>query len=101
MIPPYDVAPFILAMTLILSVAGIIILRPLTKRLGNMMELKSRAKHQEPGISSEDVARLTDVMSRLTDRIESLEEKQDFTERLLAAHDRAPAQARLRDPSEG
>ena len=99
--PPGDIAPFILAMTAILSIAGIIILRPLTRRLGEAMDLKARAKHKQPELSGEDIARLTDVMGRLTDRLESLEERQDFTERLLADQDRAPARARLRDPAEG
>jgi len=88
-------------MTAILSVAGIIILRPLIRRMGDGMDSRARAKHKQPELSSEDIARLTDVMGRLTDRIESLEERQDFTERLLADHDRAPARARLRDPAEG
>jgi hypothetical protein len=88
-------------MTAILSVAGIIILRPLTRRLGDALEAKSRAKHKQPELSGEEIARLTDVMGRLTDRIESLEERQDFTERLLSDQKRAPAQARLRDTAEG
>ena len=99
--PPHDILPFLLATTAMLSVAGILILRPLTKRIGDMIELKARAKHPDPQLNSEDMTRLTDVVSRLTDRIESLEERQDFAERLLSGPDRSSARKPLREPLDG
>ncbi len=96
--PPHDLAPFLLGLTLILCTAGVIILRPLTKRLGDRFERERQAKSQLP---SQEIARLTDVVSRLTDRIESLEERQEFAERLLDSLERPEARARLRDPSQG
>jgi hypothetical protein len=88
-------------MTLIVSVAGVLILRPLTRRLGDMLEAKSRAKHQAPQLNSAELNRLTDVVSRLTDRIESLEERQDFAERLLASQDRSTSPRHLHHRSDG
>jgi hypothetical protein len=92
-----------MAMTLMLSIAGVLILRPLTKRIGDMIELRAKAKHPHPDhqINSEDMERLTDVVSRLTDRIESLEERQDFAERLLYSDERATQRSRSREPLDG
>ena len=81
--PPSDVAPLIIAMTLILSVTGIIILRPLARRLGDLIELRARAKDKQPELQNEQVERLTEMVSQLTDRLESMEERQEFAERLL------------------
>lgn len=89
--PPHDIAPLIIGMTLILSVSGIIILRPLAKRLGDLIELRTRAKEKQPEIDSEQLDRLTELVGRLTDRLESLEERQEFAERLLMDTDAAPA----------
>ncbi|HSG80666.1 MAG TPA: hypothetical protein VLC48_00330 [Gemmatimonadota bacterium] len=98
--PEHDVLPFLLGLSLIVSVAGVLILRPLTKRLGDTLDAKLRAKHQVPQLNNAELNRLTDVVSRLTDRIESLEERQDFTERLMASHDRAATHKKLHGPSD-
>lgn len=81
-----------------LCTAGVIILRPLTKRLGDRFERERQAQSQLP---SQEIARLTEVVSRLTDRIESLEDRQEFAERLLESLDRSDARARLRDSTQG
>ena len=97
--PPSDLAPFIIAITLTLSVAAVFILRPLTKRLGDVIELKARERQARPQVSSEEIARVTHVVSRLADRIELLEERQDFAERLLSSREESAAQGRLREPN--
>jgi hypothetical protein len=94
--PPHDIAPLIIGMTLILSVAGIIILRPLARRLGDLIELRSRAKEQQPEVQNEQIERLTELVGHLTDRLESLEERQEFAERLLMDQDSTPAAAELK-----
>ncbi|UCC74483.1 MAG: hypothetical protein JSV86_07995 [Gemmatimonadota bacterium] len=98
--PPADVAPFVLGMTFILCTAGIIILRPLTKRLGDLMEARNRERQEQAQLGPQELARITDVVSRLADRIETLEERQDFTDRLLDSLERPPARARLQDPTQ-
>jgi hypothetical protein len=91
-------APVIFGMTLVLSTAAVFILRPLTKRLGELIETTSRNK-QAP-LSSEDVAKLTDVVGRLADRMESLEERQDFSESILTALQEPRDKARLAEPTD-
>jgi hypothetical protein len=99
-VDPDVIAPFVITMTLILSVAGVFILRPLTKRIGDLIEATAREKRVRP--TNEEVDRLTEVVSRLTDRIETLEERQDFAERILVSLERPQQQtrARLGEPEE-
>ncbi len=97
--PPHDLAPFLLGMTLMLCTAGVIILRPLTKRLGDSLAARHREREAQSQLPGPEVARLTEVVSRLADRIESLEERHDFAERLLDSLARPEARARLRDPT--
>lgn len=95
--PPHDLLPFMLGMTLILCTAGVIVLRPLTKRLGDLIEARTRERAAQSQLPGAEIARLTEVISRLTDRIESIEERQEFSERLLDSLERPEARARLRD----
>ena len=98
--PTHDLAPFMLGMTLILCTAGVIILRPLTKRLGDLIEARNRDRAAQSQLPGPEIARLTEVVSRLTDRIESIAERQEFSERLLDSLERPEARARLRDPTQ-
>jgi hypothetical protein len=77
------IAPMIAVVTLFLSAAGVLIFRPLTKRLGDLIEVTSRNR-QTMG-NPENLARLTEAVGRLAERIELLEERQDFTERVLSS----------------
>jgi hypothetical protein len=95
--PPYDVLPVVLGMTLMLCTAGVLILRPLTKRLGDLIETRTRERQAQAQIGPQELDRLADVVGRLTDRIESLEERQDFSERLLASLERPEPKAHLQD----
>ncbi len=91
--PPHEIAPLIIGVTLILSISGVIILRPLAKRLGDLIELRAREKTKQPELQNEQLERLTELVSHLTDRLESMEERQEFAERLLMDDRDAPAGA--------
>ena len=92
------VAPMIVIVTVTLSAAGVLIFRPLAKRLGDLIEITGRK--QSGDTRSEDLARLTEVVGSLADRLEHLEERQDFADRILVSMDRpaGESQARLREP---
>jgi hypothetical protein len=98
--PPHDLLPLIMGVTVTVSIAGILILRPLMKRLGNILELRAKERHQASQISPDDITRLTQAVGRLTDRIEDLEERQDFAERLLASGP-SGGRGRLSEPRDG
>ncbi len=91
------VAPMVVAVTLFLSIAGVLIFRPLTKRLGDLIDVTSRSRQGQLG--NDDLGKLTDIVNRLTDRIENLEERQDFAERILTSLSGSAEQAQLNKPS--
>ena len=80
------VAPVIIMVVLTLTVGGVLLLRPIAKRLGDIVELMLRGKQE--GAEGE-LRRMGDLLENVDARMRLLEERQDFTERLLGAGDRA------------
>lgn len=70
--------------TFILSVAGVLVFRPLTKRLGNVMEANAVAKRQvtDDRLQHEHVKTLIETQNL---KIAQLEQRLEFTESLLEA----------------
>lgn len=75
------VAPMIAAVVLFLTIGGVAVLRPIAKRVGDLLEIMAREKQQ--GLEN-DVHQIRDLMETMNARLQLLEERQDFTERLLA-----------------
>ncbi len=93
------IAPMVVLITLFLSIAGVLIFRPLSKRLADLLQSMHRDKQAR--LSESDVVNLTEHVDRLADRVEQLEERQDFSERLLLSMGsrEATEPAALRKPS--
>ncbi len=70
----------LIPIVLFVSMAAVFIFRPLTKKLGSVIE--SRALRDESA-SPADLERAARVMERLVERMDRLEERVDFAERLL------------------
>lgn len=70
------------------SVAAVLILRPLTKRLGLVLELMSRER-TAARTDDTDMARLRVQLEHVSKRLELMEERVDFTERLVSSSRRA------------
>ncbi len=62
------------------SVAAVAIFRPLTKRIGRMVERSYEERKAGP---DPQVQRIMQLMERLVDRMDRLEDRLDFTERML------------------
>jgi len=77
-----EIAPMIVGVVLILTVGGVMVLRPIAKKLGGLLELYARDK--QSGVEAE-VHQIRDVVETMNARLQLMEERQDFTERLLAA----------------
>lgn len=77
-----NIAPMLVAMTLILTSGGVLVLRPIAKKLGELMELYARDK--ESGVEME-VHQVRELLETMNARLQLMEERQDFTERLLTA----------------
>jgi hypothetical protein len=75
---------------LFLTVGGVLVLRPIAKRLGDIAELMLREKQE--GAQGE-LRRMADLLETVSARMGLLEERQDFTERLLASPEREEEEA--------
>lgn len=72
----------LVAICLILTVGGVLIFRPLAKRLGDLLEVYARDKEQ--GLQA-DVHQMRELLETMNSRLQLMEERQDFTERLIAS----------------
>lgn len=75
------VAPMIVAIVFILTVGGVMVLRPIAKRLGTLLEVMAQRKGALT--DDEEASRLREVVESMSRRLALMEERQDFTERLL------------------
>jgi len=76
------VAPMIVSIVLILTVGGVVLLRPLARRLGALLDVMVLEKSRMSGMEDRS---LGDAIEAMNDRLALLEERQDFTERLIAS----------------
>lgn len=86
------VAPMIVFVTGIVTAGGVLVLRPISKRLADLLAVMAQQKRE--GSSELEAARLREVVSSLESRLALLEERQNFSESLLASSPRhQPLQA--------
>jgi hypothetical protein len=72
--------------TLFMCIAGVLVLRPITKKLGALIEVTAREKSLARNDDAAN-ARIMLLMEQMARRIELIEERLDFTERLVASRD--------------
>lgn len=75
---------FLVPITFILSFAGVLIFRPLTKRLGSIMEANALAR-REATTDRQYYEHIKALLETQTLRMEQLEQRLEFTESLLEA----------------
>jgi hypothetical protein len=78
-------APMIVMCTLILTTGGVLVLRPISKRLGSYLDAATQARLK--ATPEADMARIHDVLSSIDGRLNQIEERQDFAEALISASD--------------
>lgn len=74
-------AGLLIPMTIILTTGGVLVLRPIAKRLGVLLELMAKEKTTQA--PADDLRRLHQTMDTINERLSLIEERQDFTERLI------------------
>jgi hypothetical protein len=79
---PGDVAPMVMAVTLFLVTGGVLVLRPIAKRLGAYLEVLAEQKRQAPQVQEDP--RVLAALENIERRMARLEERQAFTDALLA-----------------
>jgi hypothetical protein len=95
---PIAGAVMVVAMTA--GVASVMIFRPLTKQLGELLDQMRRDRQQKSQVT--DSGRVAELMERLLDRMESLEARQDFAERVIeSAGWKSDASSRVASRLEG
>jgi virulence-associated protein VagC len=80
------IAHVVVSVVLILTVGGVLVLRPITKRLSEALDLDGREPQSGPQEEIEQVRELVEAM--MSTRLQLMEERQDFSERLFAAEER-------------
>jgi hypothetical protein len=78
---PEIIASRVLGALLTVTVGGVILLRPMSKRLGDLLEAMARER-QQPQVG-EQLERVHDILDTIQGRLALLEERQDFTDQLL------------------
>lgn len=77
----------LIPIVMFLSIAAVAILRPLTSRFGKLLEAMARERTAAVKAAAEDPdsARLRVLVEHMSRRLELIEERLDFTERLLSS----------------
>jgi hypothetical protein len=75
---------FLTTLVVALTIGGVILLRPVTRHLGHYLEAKAEERRAPGGRSLEEWDRLFNALDGVMDRLQALEESQDFTDKLLA-----------------
>lgn len=76
-----EFAPMVVAIVLFVTVGAVAVLRPIAKHLGAYLEALTR-QQLDPG-RRDELAQVRDVLENMSQRLSLLEERQDFSERLL------------------
>lgn len=82
------VAPMIVGVVFFITVGGVLVLRPIAKKAGDLMEALARDK--QAGLQN-DVGQLRDILETMNARLTLMEERLDFTERLVAGQQKTDA----------
>ena len=80
------IAPMVVALMLIGTAGGVYLLRPIVSRLGHLLEVMSKERLGELPPRSED--RQLELPESLNARMSLVEERLDFTDRLLSSADK-------------
>jgi hypothetical protein len=77
----------LIPITLFMCIATVLILRPISIKVGALLEAMTRERLQQRAptvVADPQLARVTMLLEQVVKRQENLEERLDFTERLLA-----------------
>jgi hypothetical protein len=80
-----ELATVIMVCTALVCSSAVLLLRPLAKRLGALIDASTSAKLRPP--PEPEIARLGELLTRIDGRLNQMEERQDFAEALLSASD--------------
>lgn len=82
-----DIVSLAVLVTGILTMGGVLIFRPISKRLGMLLEVTTQQKLRAANSDPHDTARIRELLTSIDSRLTLLEERQDFAEALISAGD--------------
>lgn len=71
----------IVTVTFFLTIGGVLVLRPIAKRVGDLLEVMTRER-LDPSRAKE-MEHVRDLLETINSRMSLIEERQEFTDRLL------------------
>lgn len=91
------IAPMAVSIVLILTVGGVALLRPIAKRLGDLLEVMVKER-KNPRF--DELSQMRELLETTNQRLTLLEQRQDFAESLLASREPRSIPAAPSFPSE-
>ncbi len=85
----------LIPITMFLCIAAVAILRPISRRVGGLLEVMTRERQQH-GTDAAELARIRVLMEHVVKRVDLMEERLDFTERLVGRSRQIPLSAAAR-----
>ncbi len=82
-----EVAPMVVMVTGIVTTGAVLILRPISRRLGTLLEAMTRERLRAANTDPNESARIRELLTSIDGRLTQLEERQDFAEALMSAGD--------------
>lgn len=79
----------LIPITFFMCVTAVMILRPITKRLGALLEVMTRER-MPVRIEDPNSARTAALLEQVSQRLDSIEDRLDFTERLVSSRRTEP-----------
>jgi len=86
----------LIPITMFISIAAVLILRPMTSRVGGLLQAMTKERTATTSESA-DITRMRVLVEHVSKRMDLLEERLDFTERLLASGRSRPGPTRFAD----
>ena len=82
-----DIVTLAVMVTGIVTAGGVLIFRPISKRLGTLLEVMTQQKMRAANADPHDTMRIRELLTSIDSRLTLLEERQDFAEALISAGD--------------
>ncbi len=82
-----SIAPMVVFTTGIVTTGAVLILRPIAKRLGDLLEALTEARRRP--LAAPELTQIRELLTNIDSRLNLLEERQEFAEALLASGERS------------
>jgi hypothetical protein len=85
---PNDVAPMVVGVVFFVMSGVVLLLRPIATRLGKYLEVLAEERRRQLAatpVNRDDAARIATLLESMDQRLAQLEDRQEFTDKLLGS----------------